>query len=108
MKAKIPLHLILGQIFAHLSGEVIEAVQSAGMKEGISRLPEHSRDLVVVVGHQLRFRGLLGQSKEAVDVLNSFKCFLFNTDKMVNDSKGFNLFKCRKSLRGDSIKCIFD
>lgn len=39
---KIPLHLILGQILAHLSGEVIEPVQGAGMKEGISRLPEHS------------------------------------------------------------------
>lgn len=78
--AKVPLHLILGKIFAHLSGEVIEAMQGAGMKEGISRFPEHSRDLVVVVGHQLWFRRLLGQSKQAVDVLNSLECFLMNTE----------------------------
>lgn len=79
MTVKVPLHLILGQIFAHLSAEVIEAMQSTGMKEGISRLPEHSRDLVVVVGHQLWFRRLLGQSKQAMDVLNSLECFLMNT-----------------------------
>lgn len=80
MMAKVPLHLILGQIFTHLSAEVIEAMQSAGMKEGISRLPEHGRDLVVVVGHQLWFRRLLGQSKQAVDVLNSLECFLLNAE----------------------------
>lgn len=80
MVAKVPLHLILGQIFTHLSGEVIEAMQSAGMKEGISRLPEHGRDLVVVVGHQLWFRGLLGQSKQAMDVFNSLERFLMNTE----------------------------
>lgn len=80
MLARVPLHLILGQILAHLSGEVIEAMQSAGMKEGISRLPEHSRDLVVVVGHQLWFRGLLGQSKQAMDVLYSLEGFLMNTE----------------------------
>lgn len=74
--ATVPLHFILGQIFTHLPREVIEAMQSAGMEEGISRLPEHSGDLVVVVGHQLWFRGLLGQSKQAVDVLNGLECFL--------------------------------
>lgn len=36
MMVKAPLHLILGQIFAHLSGKVIEPMQCAGMKEGIS------------------------------------------------------------------------
>lgn len=80
MTAKVPLHLILGQIFAHLSGQVIQPVQCAGMKEGISRLPEHSRDFVVVVGHQLWFGGLLGERKQAVDVLNSLECFLRRTE----------------------------
>lgn len=78
---KIPLHLILGQILAHLSGEVIEPVQGAGMKEGISRLPEHSWDLVVVVGHQLWFGGLLRESKQSMDVLNSLERFLIQTEK---------------------------
>lgn len=80
MLIKVPLHLILGQIFPHLPWEVIETMQSAGMKEGISRLPEHSRDLVVVVGHQLWFRGFLWQSKQAMDVLYSLECFLMNTE----------------------------
>lgn len=55
-------------------------MEGAGVKESISRFPEHSRDLVVVVGHQLRFGGLLGKSKQAVDVLNSLECFLVKTE----------------------------
>lgn len=78
--SKVPLHLILGQIFAHLSRKVIQPMQCAGMKESISRLPEHGRDLVVVVGHQLWFGGLLGESKQSVDVLNSLECFLIRTE----------------------------
>lgn len=80
---QIPLHLILGEIFAHFPGEVIEAVKGAGMEKSISRFPEHSRHLVVVVGHQLGFRRLLGKSKQAVDVFNSLKCFLEKKNKTI-------------------------
>lgn len=71
-----PLHLILGEILAHLPGEVVETVEGAGVEKSISRFPEHSGHLVVVVGHQLGLGGLLGKSKQAVDVLNSLECFL--------------------------------
>lgn len=98
--AKVPLHLILGQIFAHLSGEVIEPVQCAGMKEGISRLPEHGRNLVVVVGHQLWFGGLLGECKQAVDVLNSLECFLMKTEWKYNNQwqQGLHFFPSATNL----------
>jgi len=46
------------------------------VEESISRLPEHGRHLVVVVGHQLRFGRLLGESEQAVDVFNSLEGFL--------------------------------
>lgn len=46
------------------------------MEESISGFPENCRDLVVVIGHQLWFGRLLGQREEAVDILNSLKCFL--------------------------------
>lgn len=76
MYKNLPLHLVLSKILAHFPGEVVEAVEGAGVEESVSRFPEHSRHLVVVVGHQLRFRGLLGKSKQAVDVLNSLERFL--------------------------------
>lgn len=72
----IPLHLLLGQILSHLPGQMIEPVKCAGMEESVSRFPEYSRHLVVVVGHQLWFGRLLGKSKQAMDVLNSLECFL--------------------------------
>lgn len=75
-KESLPLHLLLGEILAHFSRKVIEPVEGAGVEKGISRFPEHSRDLVVVVGHKLGFGWLLGKSKQAMDVLNSFECFL--------------------------------
>lgn len=78
---RIPLHLILGKIFSHLSGQMIEPVEGAGMEEGISRFPEYSRHLVVVVGHQLWFGRLLGKSKQAVDILNSLERFLWGKKK---------------------------
>lgn len=55
---------------------MIEPVKGAGMEESVSRFPEHSRHLVVVVGHQLWFGRLLGKSKQAMDVLNSLERFL--------------------------------
>lgn len=55
------------------------------MEEGVSRLPEHSRHLVVVVSHQLWLGGLLGKSKQAMDVLNSLESFL-ETPETVNTS----------------------
>lgn len=73
---KLPLHLVLGQVLAHLPGQVVEAVKGAGVEESVSRFPEHSRHLVVVVGHQLGFGRLLGKSKQTVDVLNSLERFL--------------------------------
>lgn len=51
-------------------------MEGAGMEESISRLPENCRHLVVVVGHQLWFGRLLGKREEAMDILNSLKCFL--------------------------------
>ena len=72
----IPLHLLLSKILAHLSGKVIKAVKGAGMEQSISRLPEHSGHLVVVVGHQLGFRRLLRQGKQPVDVFHCLESFL--------------------------------
>lgn len=72
----LPLHLILGQILTHLPWEVVEPVEGAGVEESVSRFPEHSWHFVVVVGHELGFRRLLGKSKQAVDVLNSLESFL--------------------------------
>lgn len=46
------------------------------MEESISRLPENCGHLVVVVGHQLWFGRLLGKREEAMDILDSLKCFL--------------------------------
>lgn len=46
------------------------------MEESIPRLPENSRNFVVVVSHELRLWRLLGESKEAMDVLNSLKRLL--------------------------------
>ena len=66
----------MGEILAHLPGEMIEAVEGAGMEESISGLPEDSGHLVVVVGHQLGLGGLLGESKEPVDVLHSLEGLL--------------------------------
>lgn len=73
---KIPLHLLLGEILAHLSREVIKPVKGAGVEKSISRFPEYSRNLVVVVCHKLGFGWLLGKSKQTMDVLNRLKCFL--------------------------------
>lgn len=81
---KIPLHLILGQILAHLPGEVIEPVEGAGVEKSISRFPEHSRNFVVVVGHQLGFRRLLRKSKQAMDVFNCLEGFLEMQKKKKN------------------------
>ena len=66
----------MGEILAHLPGEVVEAVEGAGVEESVSRLPEDSGHLVVVVGHQLGLWGLLGESKEPVDVLHSLEGLL--------------------------------
>lgn len=51
-------------------------MEGAGMEKSISRLPEDCRHLVVVVGHQLWFGGLLGKREEAMDILHSLKSFL--------------------------------
>lgn len=83
---KIPLHLILGQILSHFPWEVIEPVKGAGVEESISRFPEHSRHLVVVVGHQLGFGRFLGKSKQAMDVFNSLECFLKKQKQYTNMS----------------------
>lgn len=56
------------------------------MEEGISRFPEDSRHLVVIVGHQLRLGRLLGKSKQAMDVLNSLECFLVRNHTVLNQS----------------------
>lgn len=63
---------------------MIETVEGASVEESISRFPEHSRHLVVIVGHQLGFGGLLGKSKQAMDVFHSLECFL-EKDKTVLD-----------------------
>ena len=72
----LPLHLLLGEILAHLPGKVIKAVEGAGVEESVSRLPEDGGHLVVVVGHQLGLGGLLGEREEPVDVLHSLEGFL--------------------------------
>lgn len=72
----IPLHFLLSQIFAHFSWKVIEPMEGTGMEKSISRLPENCRHLVVVIGHQLWFGRLLGKREEAMDILDSLKCFL--------------------------------
>lgn len=51
-------------------------MEGAGMEESVTRLPEHSGHLVVVVGHQLGLGRLLRKGKQAMDVLNSLKCLL--------------------------------
>lgn len=51
-------------------------MQRAGVEQRVPRLPEHRGHLVVVVGHELRLRGLLGEGEQAVDVLNGFERFL--------------------------------
>lgn len=72
----IPLHLVLGQILAHLPRQMVEAVESAGVEESVPRLPEDRGNLVVVVGHELWLGRLLGEGEEAVDVLDGLKRFL--------------------------------
>ena len=72
----IPLHLLLSKILAHLPGKVIEAVKGAGMEQSISRLPEHSGHLVVVIGHKLGLRRLLRQGKQPMDIFHCLKSFL--------------------------------
>lgn len=64
-------------------------MEGAGMEESISRLPENCRHLVVVVGHQLWFGRLLGKREEAVDILNSLKCFL--KEKNIGKNINFTL-----------------
>jgi hypothetical protein len=42
---------------------MVEAMEGAGVEQGIPRLPKHSGHLVVVVGHKLRLGRLLGKGK---------------------------------------------
>lgn len=71
-----PLHFLLGEVLPHFSGEMVEAMQCAGMKQSITRLPENRGHFVIVVGHQLGFGGLLRQSKQSVDILDCLESFL--------------------------------
>lgn len=74
--ACIPLHLFLGEVLAHLPGKVVEAMEGAGVEQGVPRLPKHGGNLVVVVGHKLRLGGLLGKGEETMDVFHSLESFL--------------------------------
>lgn len=74
--ASIPLHLLLGEVLAHLPGEVVKAVEGASVEQGVPRLPKHGGNLVVVVGHKLRLGGLLGKGEETMDVFHSLESFL--------------------------------
>ena len=46
------------------------------MEKAVARLPEHHAQLLIVVGHQGGFWGLLGQLDQAVNVLHCFECLL--------------------------------
>ena len=48
------------------------------MEKAIARLPEHHAQLLIIVGHQGGFGGLLGQLDQAMNVLHCFECLLQN------------------------------
>lgn len=70
---------------------MVETVEGAGVEESVARLPEHGGHLVVVVGHQLGLGGLLGEGKQAVDILNSLESFLQIKQKYISNNVIFTL-----------------
>lgn len=74
------------------------------MEESVSRLPENCRHLVVVVGHQLWFGRLLGKREEAMDILDSLKCFL----KVKDIGKNINFTLNMSDYMQYSIKFFTD
>lgn len=75
------MHFVLREVLAHLPGQMVEAVQSAGVEQRVARFPEDGGHLVVVVGHELRLGGLFGQGKQAMDILHSLEGFLQKGNK---------------------------
>lgn len=55
---------------------MVEAVQRAGVEQSVTRLPEHCGHLIIVVGHQLGFGGLLREGKQSMDILDCLESFL--------------------------------
>ena len=77
----LPLELLWGEVATLFSGQVEESMPGTRMEESTARLPEHEAQLVVVVGHEGRLRGLLGQTDQTVDVLNRLEGFLHHAQQ---------------------------
>jgi len=70
------LMLFSGHCPLLFSGQHVQTMKGASMKQVILSFPEDKSNLLIIVGHNLRLWRSFGKLHESINIFHSFKCLL--------------------------------